>query len=333
MTGLTESVPATLPIRPARAARTRAMQAFIARLRTAIATICCLSLVLTIPLSTIARADIQVTDALGNPLTLPQTATRIVSLAPHITEIVFAAGAGKYLVGTVNYSNYPAAARAIPQVGSHENINYETLLSLKPDLVLAWHSGNGEEVVSRLRSFGLNVFVSEARQLDDVAHSLRDVGRLSGTTTTAETAAAAFESQLQQLRQRYSTQALLGVYYQIWNEPLLTLNADHLISDVIRLCGGRNVFADAIPLVSRISVESVIRADPQVIVASGMDEARPEWLDAWRQWGSIAAVKNGQLYFIPPDLLQRHTPRIIQGAQMLCDYLHQARQYYVHQGS
>lgn len=337
MTSLYDRVPAALPKRPLSPAPIGAMPTVVARLRVVIATpyclaFYCLALVLAMAFPRLAGADIRVVDALGQPLALQKPATRIVSLAPHITEIVFAAGAGKYLVGTVNYSDYPPAAREIPQVGSHENVNYETLLSLKPDLVLAWLSGNGEEVVGRLRSLGLNVFVSDATQLDDVARSLRDVGQLTGTTATAEAEARQFQDQLQQLRQRYSTQARLGVYYQIWNEPLLTLNADHLISDVIRLCGGRNVFAEAIPLVSRISVESVIRADPQVIVASGMDEARPEWLDAWRQWGSIAAVKHGQLYFIPPDLLQRHTPRIIQGAQMLCDYLHQAREYYVRQG-
>lgn len=332
MTSLPDRVSAALPNRPVRPDHIGAMPAVVARLRAATATLYCLSLVLATAFTALARADIRVVDALGQPLALQKPATRIVSLAPHITEIVFAAGAGNHLVGTVSYSDYPAAAREIPQVGSHENVNYETLLSLKPDLVLAWLSGNGEEVVSRLRSFGLNVFVSDATQLDDVARSLRDVGQLTGTTATAEAEARQFQDQLQHLRQRYSTQARLGVFYQIWNEPLLTLNADHLISDVIRLCGGRNVFAEAIPLVSRISVESVIRADPQVIVASGLDEARPEWLDAWRQWGPIAAVKHGQLYFIPPDLLQRHTPRIIQGAQLLCDYLHQAREYYVHQG-
>jgi iron complex transport system substrate-binding protein len=118
------------------------------------------------------------------------------------------------------------------------------------------------------------------------------------------------------------------VYYQIWDEPLLTLNGDHLISDVIRLCGGRNVFSDSPALVSRISVESVIRADPQVIIASGMDKARPEWLDEWRDWTSMTAVKNNQMYFIPPDLLQRHTPRIIEGASLMCEKLQLAREYY-----
>lgn len=274
------------------------------------------------------HADIAVEDAVGHQLVLPQPATRIVSLAPHLTEVVFAAGAGDLLVGAVAYSDYPEAAKAIPRVGSSGNVSYEALVALKPDLVLAWHEGNGDGVVARLESLGLKVFVSEPSKLEDVATSLREVGRLSGREQTANAAADQFLQQLARLQHTYANQAPVSVYYQIWDEPLLTLNGDHLISDVIRLCGGRNVFADALPLVSRISVESVIRADPQVIIASGMDKARPEWLDKWRAWPSMTAVANNQLYFVPPDILQRHTPRIIEGASQLCSKLQQAREYY-----
>jgi iron complex transport system substrate-binding protein len=252
----------------------------------------------------------------------------VVSLAPHLTEVVYAAGAGEQLVGAVSYSDYPEEARAIPRVGSYDSVSYETLLSLKPDLVLAWHEGNGEDVVTRLRSLGLNVYVSEPRALEDVAESLRVVGVLTGNEQAANAAASRFMQQLNALRETYSSREPVTVYYQIWNEPLLTLNGDHLISDVVRLCGGRNVFADAMPLVSRISVESVLRANPQVIIASGMDKARPEWLDDWREWSAMTAVKNDQLYFIPPDILQRHTPRIIEGATLMCEKLQQAREHY-----
>lgn len=274
------------------------------------------------------QAEIQVTDGKGRTVVLERPATIVVSLAPHITEVVFAAGAGEYLVGTVSYSDYPEAARALPRVGSYNSISLESLLALRPELVLAWGTGNGEELVSRLESLGLTVYVDESRTIEDVATSLRKVGRLTGKSATADVVADKFSQKLSYLRSAYSQQQPVDVYYQIWDEPLLTLNGDHLISDVIRLCGGRNVFAESIPLVSRISVESVIRKDPQVIVASGMDEARPEWLDSWRRWDSMLAVENDQLYFIPPDLLQRHTPRILQGAEILCAQLQQARDYY-----
>lgn len=276
----------------------------------------------------VCAGTIRVQDVTGHWLALEHPARRVVSLAPHITETVYAAGAGETLIGAVSYSDYPEAAKSLPRVGSYDKISLESLVALQPDLVLAWRSGNGDDVVSRLRGLGFPVFVQEPKTLESVAQSIRDVGVLTGQQVSAEAAADLFTSQLQQLRQRYSGQQPLSVYYQIWNEPLLTLNKEHLISDVVRLCGGRNVFADAVPMVSRISVESVLAADPQVIIASGMDQARPEWLDDWRQWRSLQAVSHDQLYFVPPDILQRHTPRIILGAQTLCAQLQQARDYY-----
>jgi iron complex transport system substrate-binding protein len=270
-------------------------------------------------------AEVRLHDAMGRELILNQPAQRIVSLAPHITEILFAAGAGEQTVGAVSYSDYPDAAKDIPRVGSYNKISYESVLALNPDLVIAWRSGNGEDVAQRLASLGLNVYVGEPQTLENVAQSLRDFGQLSGHEAQGEAAAQAFLVKLNSLRKTYSQEARVDVYYQIWNEPMMTMNGEHLISDVIRLCGGHNVFADALPLVPRISVESVVRANPQVIVASGMGLARPEWLDDWRDWLAIDAVRNQQLYFIPPDLLQRHTPRIIQGAEQMCTYLAQAR--------
>ncbi|CAA0101935.1 Vitamin B12-binding protein [Halioglobus japonicus] len=273
-------------------------------------------------------AQVEVEDSLGRTLVLEKPASRVVSLAPHMTEVAYAAGAGDLLIGAVSYSDYPEAAKAIPRVGSYDNVSYETLVALNPDLVLAWRSGNGDEVIERLESLGLTVYIDESKTLEDVARSVRAVGELTGNEEIAEVEAQGFLQKLTQLRETYSRKAEVGVYYQIWDEPLLTLNGDHLISDVVRLCGGRNVFAESPALVSRISVESVIRADPQVIIASGMDKARPEWLDEWREWTSMTAVQNDQLYFVPPDLLQRHTPRIIEGATLMCEKLQLAREHY-----
>ncbi len=275
--------------------------------------------------SSTVYAEIRLRDSVGRELVLEKPARRIVSLAPHITEILYAAGAGDQLVGAVSYSDYPEAAKNIPRVGSYDKISYESVVALNPDLVIVWQSGNGEEVVQRLVSLGLNIYVGEPRMLEDVAQSLRDFGRLSGHDKQGDIAADRFLAKLHGLRNTYSQQQQIGVYYQIWNEPMMTMNGEHLISDVIRLCGGRNVFADALPLVPRISVESVVRANPQVIIASGMGQARPEWLDDWRDWSAIDAVHNKHLYFIPPELLQRHTPRIIQGAEQMCAFLAQAR--------
>lgn len=283
---------------------------------------------LCLSLAFVARAEIVVRDDLGREIRLARPAAKVVSLAPHLTEVIFAAGAGPQLVGATSYSNYPDEAKDVPRVGSYNSVSLETMVALQPDLVFAWHSGNGEEIVSRLEALGLQVYVERPRDLEAVAHSLRMVGVLTGNEAQGRAAADEYLATLARLRETYSARSPVSVYYQIWDEPLLTLNDDHIISDVIRLCGGVNVFAGAIPLVSRISVESVIRADPQVIIASGMDEARPEWLDAWRRWTSMRAVREGQLYFVPPDILQRHTPRIMQGAAMLCSHLQSARVHY-----
>lgn len=276
----------------------------------------------------IQAEQIQVEDALGRKVVLPQPAMRLVSLAPHLTEVVFAAGAGAQLVGAVAYSDYPEAAQQVPRVGSYDNVSVESLVALNPDLVLAWYSGNGPELIKRVQALGLTVYVFESKTMESVAESLRVVGKLTGNEDTAQVAADTFLQQLSHLRNTYSNRQEISLYYQIWDEPLMTLNGDHLISDVVKLCGGRNVFADSPVLVSRISVESVIRADPQVIIASGMGEARPEWLDDWRKWTSMTAVKNKQLYFVPPDVLQRHTPRIIEGATLMCEKLQLAREFY-----
>ena len=273
----------------------------------------------------IASAEIRLKDAMNREVVLAQPAQRIVSLAPHITEILFAAGAGEQLVGAVSYSDYPEAAKNIPRVGSYNNISYESVVALNPDLVIVWQSGNGDEVVQRLESLGLKLYVGEPRTLEAVAQSLRDFGQLSGHDKQGEIEATQFMTRLVELKEAYSQQPVVDVYYQIWNEPMMTMNGKHLISDVIRLCGGHNVFAEALPLIPRISVESVVRANPEVIVASGMGQSRPEWLDDWRDWAAINAVQNEQLYFIPPELLQRHTPRIIQGAEQMCTFLEQAR--------
>lgn len=270
-------------------------------------------------------AQIEVIDDLGNPVVLSEPAQRIISLSPHITETLFAVGAGDRIVATVQFSNYPEAASAIPVIGSFSEIAYEPLLSLDPDLVVVWASGNGEEIIARIRSLGLAVYLDEPRQIEDVARSLRRFGALTGNEEIAERAAEDFLNRLAVLRARELAEEPLRVFYEVWNEPLTTLNGEHLVSDIIRLCGGENIFGDAIPLAPVISTESVLAADPQLIVVSGMDEERPEWLDEWKRWPGLSAAEINQLRFIPPDLLQRNAPRIIQGAEMMCEYVDQAR--------
>lgn len=272
-----------------------------------------------------ARGEIRIQDYSGATVVLPQPARRIVSLAPHITESLFAIGAGEQIIATVRYSDFPAAAQAIPRIGSYNRVNAESLVAMSPDLILAWASGNGMEIIEYLRGLGLTVHVSEPRELAGIAANLRELGTLTGQRQQGNKAAASFSQRLQDLRATYRHKTPVTVFYQVWNDPLLTINDEHLISDVIQLCGGVNVFSDALSLVPKLSIESIMQTDPEVIIASGMDEERPQWVDAWRQWPALRAARHNHLYFIPPSLLQRHSTRILDGAQQLCHYLDRAR--------
>ncbi|MCR8922499.1 cobalamin-binding protein [Dasania sp. GY-MA-18] len=270
---------------------------------------------------------IQVTDDSGQVIQLDKPASRVVALAPHIVELVYAVGAGDKLVGAVSYSDYPEAAKKVPRVGNYKNFSAEAILRLQPDLILAWHSGNGAERIKKIEELGIKVYWGEPQTLESVGESLRKVGLLLGEQDSGA-AAKHFNEKLSALRQQYQHKNPVSVFYQVWNEPLQTLNGDSLLSDVISLCGGHNVFADEPALAPKLSVESVLHANPQVIIASGMGVERPEWLDVWLEWPQLQAVVNKQLYFIPPDILQRHTPRILQGAEIMCQKLELAREVY-----
>ena len=271
------------------------------------------------------HAQLVIEDDAGRRVALAAPAHRIVSLAPHLTEVLFAAGVGDRVVGVVAYSDYPAAARALPQVGGYSNIDMEAIAALRPDLVVAWKSGNRDANLDRLAALGIPVYVNESRSLDDVARTLEALGRLGGNEGGGRTAAEAFRARKAALAARYSARPAVRTFYQIWDKPLMTINGEHIISDVLRLCGGTNVFGELAQLAPTISVEAVLAANPEVVVASGMGEARPEWLDQWRRWPALAAAAAGNLYFVPPELIQRHTPRILDGAQQVCDFLDQAR--------
>ena len=273
----------------------------------------------------LAHAEIVVRDDAGVTVRLPQSARRIVSLAPHVTETLFAAGADERLVGAVEYSDYPVAASKLPRVGSHAQLDLEAIVALKPDLAVGWVTGNSPAHIAKLRALGIPVYLAEPGRIDDVATTLERYGELAGTETVARAAATSFRNRLRDLRDRYGARPKVRTFYQIWQQPLMTVGGTQIISDVIRLCGGENVFVELKALAPTVSVEAVLAADPEAIVASGMDAARPEWLDDWRRWRGMTAVKRDNLFFVPPDLIQRHTPRLADGAARLCAHLETAR--------
>ena len=270
-------------------------------------------------LTGLARAEVQVRDDYGHRVALPAPANRIVSLAPHLTELAYAAGAGARLVGALEYSDYPPEARRLPRVGSEASIDLEAVLALKPDLVIAWPNAGSVRAVSRLAELGLPVFRSEPRELEDIARTVERLGALAGTSRAAQRAAEQFRARARGLERRYSARPKVRVFYQVWDRPLVTVNGAHVISKVMRLCGGENVFA-ALPLIApEIDREAVLRANPDVIVTSGAA------LDLWKGYPGLKAAARGELHAVPADLIQRHTPRLLEGAQRLCEVLEGVR--------
>jgi iron complex transport system substrate-binding protein len=259
------------------------------------------------------HGEVSVRDDYGSDVRLAAPAARIVSLAPHLTELLYAAGAGARVVGAVDYSDFPPEARSLPRVGSDAHINLEAVLALRPDLIVAWPNPGSVRAVNRLSELALPVFRSEPRELEDIATTLERLGVLAGTSSEAQRAARAFRARKGELEERYAGRAKVRVFYQVWDRPLLTVNGDHVISKVIRLCGGENVFAAAPVIAPEVNREAVLRANPDVVITSAANAQAPDWLST------------KQLYVIPAELIQRHTPRLLDGAERVCRVLEQAR--------
>lgn len=272
-----------------------------------------------------ARAEVSVIDDAGTTVRLAQPAHRIITLAPHMAETLFAAGAGDRLVGTVEFSDFPPEVKKLPLVGGYSRLNLEAIAALKPDLIIAWQSGNAPAHIERLRALGLPIYVSQPNRIEDVAKEIERVGVLAGTQAVANDVAAKYRQRLADIRKRYSDRPTVRTFYQVWKQPLSTIGGRQIISSVIALCGGENVFGKLDALAPVVSVESVIAANPEAIVASGMDASRPEWLDDWKRWPAITAVARDNLFFVQPELIQRHTPRLLEGAERLCQHLETAR--------
>ena len=273
----------------------------------------------------LANHPVRVLDDAGHEVVLEAPARRIVSLAPYLTELLYTAGAGDVIVGTSEFSDYPDAARDIPRVGGGGGLDIEAILALRPDLVVAWQSGNPDGQLERLQSLGMRLFLSEPRQLLDVPGTLVRLGQLAGSEQVAQAAAHDFESRYHELQRHYSGRSSVTVFYQVWRQPLMTVNGEHLISDVIRLCGGNNVFGDLPVLAPQIDFEAVLAADPAVIIVGTGGTSETAELQDWSRWPVLTAVAQGHLYGVQRELLVRHSPRILDGAEQLCRILEKVR--------
>lgn len=269
-------------------------------------------------------APVSVIDDQGSRVTLPAPAQRVISLAPHVTELAFAAGGGARLIAVDDNSDYPEAAKALPKAGSFRAIDLERIVAAKPDLLLVWLHGPSARQLEPLRQLGIPLFYSQPKRFADIPSNLRRIGQLLGSSAQAEQAARRFEQDLAALRQQQQGKSKLSVFYQVWDKPLYTLNGQHIVSDAIALCGGINIFARLPVTAPVVTDEAVIAANPQVILSAAMRH-NDDLLKRWQRMPGIAAVQNRQLHQVNGDLLNRPTPRMIDGTRQLCAKLDLAR--------
>ena len=266
-----------------------------------------------------ATAGITVVDDTGRKVTLARIPQRIVSIAPGATEMLFAAGAGQRVIATVEFSDEPAAARKIPRIGDSNAIDMERVVALRPDVVVVWEGGSNVAQVNRLERLHVPLYRHKVERLADLPVSLRRLGALVGTRESTEKAAQDIEARLARLEQRYGKNAGPTVLLEVWNRPIYTVGGSHMMTDSLRLCGARNAFADLKDQGPSIDTEAILGRDPDVIVAVAPPGRAGEWLDEWKRFGAMRAVKNGRLVAFEDQRLSRLGPSAIAGTEALCE--------------
>jgi len=268
----------------------------------------------------------QITDDSGQILSLDRYPQRIISLAPHITETIFYIGQGDKLVGVDQFSNYPNEALQIPRICNSNQLNIEEILKLKPDLVIAWESGNTAPQLARLKEFNIPIYYSEPRNLEGIKKTILQFGLLTDAPTQSRNKALTFQNKLAKIQKgtkKITSKKKIRVFYQVWQQPLMTLNGEHVVSEVIELCGGINIFSELKILAPLISTEAVIAANPQLIITGEQSLAQ---LEMWNKWPRIEAVKNQNFLGINSDHLVRAGPRILLGAEKICESIYAIEQ-------
>lgn len=268
---------------------------------------------------------LEVTDYLGNTVSLKQPAERIISLTPHVTELLFSVGAGEKIVGTVEYSDYPEAAKDIPQVGNYAGLNIEAILALQPDVIIYWPEGNPARDTARLQQLKLPLFASDPNSFTEIADDIKRFGALTGYHNHSIQIAQKFLERVEQVALTNQQKEPLRVFFQVWNKPLLTQNGDTFISRLINLCGGVNIFSDLSIKSPQVSIEAVLTEDPDIILVGAQSGQRPDWLDEWSKHPYLTAVKTNQLLVVEEDLIHRPTLRLLDAAQQVCTLFEEAR--------
>lgn len=266
-----------------------------------------------------AHTRVTVTDDFGRSVTVEYPPRRIVSLAPAATAMLFAAGAGGQLAATIEYSGQPPSESALPKIGSASAVDMERLIAARPDVVVAWPDGNNPVQIANIERLGIPVYRQEASALDGIGQSLRRLGRLAGTSAVADREAKALEEKLASLRNEYGNvshppTALL----EVWDRPLYTVGGKELMSDALRVCGVRNVFADLPQRAPAIGIGAVIARDPDVIIAAAPPGRGASWLAEWKRFPFLKAVRTGRLLAFEDQRLSGLGPGIIGATAALC---------------
>ena len=248
---------------------------------------------------------------------------RIVSLSPHLAELVFAVGAGERLVGVSAYTDFPEAAAKLPVIGDAFMLDLERMTVLNPDLLLAWQSGTPAHVIDELQSRGYRVEVIRTKSLHDVPVALRRIGRLTGQSVPANRAAEDFIAGMNVLEDLAVDAAPIRVFYQVSKRPLYTISGEHYVSQLIEICGGQNIFADLGKLAPLIGVEAVLERDPEVMLAG--EDAGPDAFSEWERWPDMAASRYGNHFLMPAAEIGRATPRLLEAGAAICNALEKGR--------
>jgi iron complex transport system substrate-binding protein len=280
-----------------------------------------LFIVLAILSPMVAIAAIQVTDDSDTKLTLAAAATRIVSLAPGATEMLFAAGAGDHVIATVEYSNVPAAAKRIPRIGDVVSVDIERLVAAHPDVVVIWPGGGNAAEMEKVAKLGIPLYRQEVNRLADLPDSIRRLGRLAGTSPAAERSALDLAARLAKLAQGHSAQEARTALLQVWNRPLYTVGSHQLMTDALRLCGVRNIFGDLNEPGPVIDVEAVLARNPDIIIAAAPHGEAARWLADWKRFPSLKAVRSGGLIPFEDERFSRLGPSVVEATEALCSLL------------
>ncbi|MBN1684762.1 MAG: cobalamin-binding protein [Gammaproteobacteria bacterium] len=250
---------------------------------------------------------------------LAQPAHRIISLAPNITEIAFAAGAGKYIIGTSTFSDFPPLAKKIPVVATYDDLDMERMISLHPDLIIVWKGGTPMAQIAQLKKLGIPIYIASFRNILDIPKTGLKIGELAGTERQAKKFATQFKKHYEKIKNKNAKRYPVPVFYQLSLYPLITLNDQSSAGQIIQLCGGKNIFGQTIAIAPQISIENVLTENPDVILISSASGVAS--FTFWKKFMQLNAVKNHRIYLVNDSLTQRYGPRILEGAEQVCTFL------------